>query len=320
VTATATARFLTRPLRDAGPAAPRDQAAHFTTVATAVVRGRTLGLSPWAKLLYVALRSYAGLDGTCFPGYATLRADVGCGLAQLSRAVRELEAAGLVTRRRRGQGKTTLYTVRAPGTMPPAAPQTRPRRGSRVAPAAGLDPHHSAAEQDSEEQDPAEHHHQAPPTSQSETQTRAGDDALLVSLEGHGVTKRIAVCLIESRDAQTIREQLDWYAYRPAAKNPAGALVLAIREHWPAPPAWFEAQARAAAVARQTEEEAARRAEEAACRREWAARPPEERIAGRLQFWVEGQRRKRREPTPAEIEAKRAALLAELALAAGSTP
>ena len=51
-------------------------------------------------------------------------------------------------------------------------------------------------------------------------------------------------------------------------------------------------------------------------RREWEARPPEERIAGRLTFWVEGRRRKRQEPTPAEIETKRAELLTELAGAA----
>jgi hypothetical protein len=56
-------------------------------------------------------------------------------------------------------------------------------------------------------------------------------------------------------------------------------------------------------------------------RREWEQRPPEERIAGKLQFWLLGQRHKGHEPTSAEIAARRAALLAELAeLAAGEQP
>ena len=49
-------------------------------------------------------------------------------------------------------------------------------------------------------------------------------------------------------------------------------------------------------------------------RREWAARPPEERIAGRLQFWLLGRRAKRQEPTAEEVAAKRAELLAHLAV------
>jgi hypothetical protein len=93
--------------------------------------------------------------------------------------------------------------------------------------------------------------------------------------------------------------------------------VQAIREGWPAPPTWAAAQARTAALARQAEEERQRVEEEAARRRAWAAKPPEERIAGRLQFWVLGRRAKRQEPTAAEIAARQAELLAELAAANG---
>ena len=93
---------------------------------------------------------------------------------------------------------------------------------------------------------------------------------------------------------------------------------------WPAtgtawPPVGWSATPRApwyapseAARVRQTAENARRNAEEAARVRAWAAKPPEERIAGRLQFWLLGQRAKRREPTAAEIAARRAELLAEL--------
>jgi hypothetical protein len=72
------------------------------------------------------------------------------------------------------------------------------------------------------------------------------------------------------------------------------------------------ARARIAAVQQQAEEARRREQEEAARRREWEAKPAEERIAGRLTFWIQGRRAKRREPTPAEIAARRGELLAEL--------
>ena len=115
--------------------------------------------------------------------------------------------------------------------------------------------------------------------------------------------------------AEAIRQQLAWQAYRPPATSPAGALVRAIRDAWPPPPAWLEAQEHAATVARQAEADRQREAEDEARRREWAQKPPEERIAGRLQFWLLGQRRKGREPSAAEVAAKRRDLLAELVAA-----
>jgi hypothetical protein len=112
--------------------------------------------------------------------------------------------------------------------------------------------------------------------------------------------------------AEVIRQQAAWQAYRPPATSPAGALVRAIRDAWPPPPAWLEAQEHAAAVTHQAEAERRRQAEDEARRREWEQKPPEERIAGRLQFWLLGQQRKGREPTAAEVAVKREALLAEL--------
>jgi hypothetical protein len=325
MTATGTARFATptllphdaqaeRPPRGAG-------AAPFTTVATAVVRGAGLGLSTEAKLLYVVLRSYTGPDGTCYPGYARLQADVGCGVNRLTRAVRELEAAGLITRRRRGQGKTTRYAVRAPGALAPAGAQTPRPSGSSFTAGVKQDSPLGGAEQDSGDQDPAEQHHGAPPATGAGDPPGAGDDAaLLAALRGYGVTPRIARHLLTTHGAGAVREQLAWHPHRPAAANPAGALVQAVREGWPAPPAWRAAQDRATAVAQQQEEACRAREAEEARRREWLQRPPEERIAGRLQFWLLQQRAKRREPTPAEVAARRAELLAELAARTAARP
>jgi hypothetical protein len=323
MTATGTARFVApSPLpglthgTSAGQAERPPAGVPFTRVPTAVVRGRGLGLSPWAKLLYVALCSYADPQGGCFPGYVTLQADVGCGINQLTKAIRELEAAGLVTRRRRGQGHPTRYTVRALGRGTVTAPQTHSQSGSSFTPGVNQDSPPGGAEQDSGDQDPAEQHHPAPPLRDAPEPPGAGDDAALVaSLRGYGVTPRIARYLLTAHGAQAVRNQLAWHPHRPSATNPAGALVQAIRDGWPAPPVWRAAQDRATALAEQAEAERREREAEAARRREWARKPPEERIAGRLQFWVLGRRAKRHEPTAAEIAAKRAELLAELATA-----
>jgi hypothetical protein len=313
MTATGTARFATPALPPHDGQAERPPggagAAPFTTVATAVVRGGGLGLSTAAKLLYVVLRSYAAPDGTCYQGYARLQGDVGCGVNQLTRAVRELEAAGLVTRRRRGQGRPTLYTVHAPSCTAPEPPQTHRWSESRLPAPVNLDSQQRGAEQDSGDQDSAEQHQPLPRSA------GVDDDALLAALTGHGVTPRIARRLVTTHGAQAVREQLAWHPHRPAAANPAGALVQAVREGWPTPPAWRAAQDRATAVARQAEAERWRREEEEQRRRAWEAKPPEERIAGRLQFWVLGRRAKRQEPTAAEIAARKAELLAELAAA-----
>jgi hypothetical protein len=71
-------------------------------------------------------------------------------------------------------------------------------------------------------------------------------------------------------------------------------------------------------VARQAEEAHRSGLEAAARRREGEAKPAAERIAGRLPFWIQGRRAKRREPTPAEIAVRRAELLAELVESGGA--
>ncbi|HEX2515923.1 MAG TPA: helix-turn-helix domain-containing protein [Chloroflexota bacterium] len=334
------------------------QAAGTLAVASAALRGgfvllpRTLlhapGLSRDAKLLYAVLLSYAWQRGSCFPGYARLQADLGCGINQVTKYLRELEASGLVTRHRRGLGKTTVYTLHDP----PAAPKVEPVASDAAPPEPPRPLIHQIGEsgltksvkavspvrrhkQDSGEQDPAGHHPAilgdpppsagppatlAPTTAPPPDPTGAGDDDALGLLVSRGVTRRIAQELVQTHSSEAIAQQAAWQAYRSPAKSPAGALVRAIRDAWPPPPAWAEAREHEAVVARQAEEEAQRQEADEARRREWAAKPPEERIAGRLQFWLLGRRAKRHEPTEAEIAAKRAELLAELAGASAPPP
>jgi hypothetical protein len=159
----------------------------------------------------------------------------------------------------------------------------------------------------------------APPPPTGHRSTAAVDvDDVVDFLISCGVTRRIAVDLAAKHAGEAIRQQAAWQSYRPAVKSPAGALVQAIRDAWPPPPAWIEAREHEASVARQAEAERQRQAEDEARRQEWAAKPPEERIAGRLQFWLLSQRRKGREPSAAEVAGRRAELLSELAATAGA--
>ncbi len=334
-------------LGDVGP-----QEAGTLAVANAALRGgfvllpRTLlhapGLSRDAKLLYAVLLSYAWQQGSCFPGYARLQQDLDCSANSLTRYLGELERAGLITRRRRGLGKTTLYTLQdspaAPtGIMgrrlPPASTSSGQSRSfcDSVPPKrVTVESQKVRPESDSGETDSVEHH-QAPalpatvaPTSPAgDWPSGAVDDALVALLTDHGVTGRIARELATGYDAEALRRQVEWHRSRPPATNPAGALVLAIREDWPPPAAWIGHRRQQAVLARRQEEEAARQAEEEeALRQREDARlrlSPEERVAGRVQAWIVRQRLKGRPPTDAEITEHRtrlAAAEAELGLPA----
>ena len=301
----------------------------FVCLPRAVLRAP--GLSVLARLLYAVLLDYARQDGHCWPGTERLRDDLGCGHNQLARAVRELEARGLVARRRRGFGKTTVYHLLPLPTATPArralparsveallaipsAP--RIRRPERPAPAPQSAPVRVPQDQDSGDRY-AEDQHQPPPPVAAPAVPKPRDGAVVALLVEQGVTRLVAEELADRYPAEVVRRQVDCHRHRVAgsglSRNPAGALVRAIREDWAPPAAWASARSSAAVRAGQAEEEHRRREEEEQRRRAWAAKPPEERIAGRLQFWVLGRRARRQEPTEAEVAARRAELLAELA-------
>lgn len=69
------------------------------------------GLSVGAKLTYAMLLKYARELDECFPGQGRLAEDVGTSRQSVNAYIKELRGAGLVTVRRRGQGRPNLYTV-----------------------------------------------------------------------------------------------------------------------------------------------------------------------------------------------------------------
>lgn len=87
------------------------------------------GLSPNARLVYVALTLYAGRTGEAWPSPGTLAEQVGIHRATVYRALDELEAAGVINRRRRtttnGADRPTLVTILDPGRGSVADSDTR---------------------------------------------------------------------------------------------------------------------------------------------------------------------------------------------------
>ena len=89
----------------------------FTIIPNYVLKSRELSRD--AKLLYGILLSYAWQKGSCFPGYDTLMEDLQCGRPQLAKYIKELRESGLIEVQRRGQGKTSIYTIKEiPGNTP----------------------------------------------------------------------------------------------------------------------------------------------------------------------------------------------------------
>ena len=68
-------------------------------------------ISIGAKLTYAMLLKYAREMDECFPGQERLAKDMGSGLRSVVRYISELEDVGLITIKRRGQGKSNFYTV-----------------------------------------------------------------------------------------------------------------------------------------------------------------------------------------------------------------
>jgi len=100
--------------------------AGFTQMPNRVLRAPNLSRD--AKILYAFLLSYAWQQGSCFPGYAQLCADMAASPSIVRKYMHELETVGLLVQKRRGMGKTNLYTLRSLSTAtlaPPTAPAPR---------------------------------------------------------------------------------------------------------------------------------------------------------------------------------------------------
>ncbi len=98
----------------------------FTTVPNYIFG---LQISSNAKLIYMALLSYAWTNQACYPGLATLCKDVSLSDKPVTKAIAELCAASLLEVKRRGQGRTNLYIIKE---IDPDEAQNRRNSDSRI--------------------------------------------------------------------------------------------------------------------------------------------------------------------------------------------
>ncbi len=71
-----------------------------------------LPISSNAKLIYMALLSYAWTNQSCYPGLAKLCSDVSLSDKPVTKAIEELATSQLLEVKRRGQGKTNIYIIK----------------------------------------------------------------------------------------------------------------------------------------------------------------------------------------------------------------
>lgn len=81
----------------------------FTQVPNFILKDSKLSVG--AKVAYAMFLSYAWHNDSCFPGQDRLAEDMGMTRPRVTQLIAELQAAGLISIQRRGQGKTNLYTI-----------------------------------------------------------------------------------------------------------------------------------------------------------------------------------------------------------------
>lgn len=68
-------------------------------------------VNPGAKLVYAMLLRYAWQNDLCFPGQERLAKDMGASERSIRTYLRELERQSFIEVKRRGQGRSNLYTL-----------------------------------------------------------------------------------------------------------------------------------------------------------------------------------------------------------------
>src|SRR2546425_287934 len=81
----------------------------FTQVPNFILKNPDLSVG--AKVVYAMFLSYAGHNESCFPGKDRMAEDMGLTRVRVTKLIKELKTATLLTIQRRGQGLTNLYRV-----------------------------------------------------------------------------------------------------------------------------------------------------------------------------------------------------------------
>ena len=102
----------------------------FTQVPNFILKDPDLSLG--AKVTYAMFLSYAWHNESCFPGQDKLAADMGMSRTRVAEFIGELKHAGLISIKRRGLGKTNIYTIHFRAQKPQTPRLGNPRRSYRI--------------------------------------------------------------------------------------------------------------------------------------------------------------------------------------------
>ena len=81
----------------------------FTQVPNFLLKSKKL--TSGDKMTFAMLLSYAWQNDYCFPGQVRLGQDLGLHETNVRKHLKSLEASGLLSIKRRGQGKTNIYEL-----------------------------------------------------------------------------------------------------------------------------------------------------------------------------------------------------------------
>jgi len=98
----------------------------FTQVPNFILKDPNLSLG--AKVTYAMFLSYAWHNESCFPGQDKLAGDMGMSRTRVAEFIGELKHAGLISIKRRGLGKTNIYTIHFRAQKTKAPRVSIPRR------------------------------------------------------------------------------------------------------------------------------------------------------------------------------------------------
>lgn len=82
----------------------------FTQVPNFILKNKQLTIGE--KMTFAMFLSYAWYNESCFPGQDKLAEDIGVTRRSVNTFVKGLEKKGFLTIKRRGLGKTNIYTLR----------------------------------------------------------------------------------------------------------------------------------------------------------------------------------------------------------------
>lgn len=93
-----------------------DRIGQFTTIPNSVIQlWPNIGIEGMCLFVYLRYRTNSTTE-TAFPSYETIENDTGLNRHQIARAIRKLESAGLVERKRRFSA-STIYTLKMPDVI-----------------------------------------------------------------------------------------------------------------------------------------------------------------------------------------------------------